>query len=71
MVQWQLGNEAAARDWIARAKRGWPEISIAALGAFDIPYLDRSLPERRYAVWRKLGLPEHPPGAAGAESASQ
>ncbi len=67
MVQWQLGNEAAARDWIARAKRGWPEISIAALGAFDIPYLDRSLPERRYAVWRKLGLPEHPPGAAGAE----
>jgi hypothetical protein len=39
-----------------------PRLSVASARLWDIPYIDRTIPERRSAVIREMGVPETPPG---------
>ncbi len=58
VAPWQLGDHEKARAFVAEAKDLKPGISISDLRPFDSAYTDSSIPERRYAVLRELGLPE-------------
>ncbi|TMV09137.1 tetratricopeptide repeat protein [Ruegeria sediminis] len=58
VAAWQAGELEKAKAFIDEAKKLKPGISIESLRPFDLAYIDTSLPERRYAVLRDLGLPD-------------
>jgi len=58
VAPWQVGDHEKARAFVAEAKELKPGISISDLWPFDLAYIDSSIPERRYAVLRDLGLPD-------------
>ncbi|WP_109314044.1 adenylate/guanylate cyclase domain-containing protein [Ruegeria sp. AU67] len=58
VASWHEGDLEKAKALIAEARELKPAISIGDLRPFDLAYIDRSIPERRYAVLRDLGLPD-------------
>ncbi|KIN78795.1 adenylate/guanylate cyclase domain-containing protein [Sulfitobacter mediterraneus] len=56
-----LGNVVEAERLIAEALALDPNLSIQAMRRWDVPYIDTSTPERKYAILRQLGLPDTPP----------
>ena len=55
------GKNIEAKRFVDRALKLKPDISIAHIRLFDLAYIDPSIPEKRYVVLRKLGIPETPP----------
>lgn len=55
------GNKDEARRIIAEAVAINPDLSINRLRFWDLPYIDKSIPESRYWLLRELGIPETAP----------
>lgn len=52
------GDAAGAKRFIDAAMKLKPDLSISDFKPFDLAYTDQSIPERRYAVLRLLGIPD-------------
>lgn len=61
MAHYAAGNESEARRITAEALAMNPDLSINKLRFWDIPYIDKSIPESRYWLARDLGIPEAAP----------
>jgi len=55
------GNEGEARRITAEALAMNPDLSIDRSRFWDLPYVDKSIPESRYWLLRDLGIPETAP----------
>ena len=60
-AQYGAGNESDARRTTAEALALNPNLSIDRHRFWDLPYIDKSIPESRYWILRELGLPETAP----------
>ncbi len=61
VAYWYTGNKEEAKRLVDEALEQWPQLSMVDVKQFNLPYIDQSIPERKYAVWRELGIPENPP----------
>ena len=57
----KTGDRAGAEALVAEALKLKPDLSLVALRPFDIAYIDKSIPEQKYVLWRELGIPDEPP----------
>ena len=60
-AQHGAGNESEARRITAEAVAQNPGLSINRSRFWDLPYIDKSIPESRYWLLRELGIPETTP----------
>lgn len=56
---WQTGRKDRAAELLGEALKIDPALSIADFKLFDLAYVDKSLPEKRYLVLKEMGLPEN------------
>ncbi|WP_027257920.1 adenylate/guanylate cyclase domain-containing protein [Leisingera aquimarina] len=57
---WQIGEKARAIELMDEARKINPQLSISDYKAFDLAYVDNSLPEKRYLILKELGLSDRP-----------
>jgi adenylate cyclase len=61
LANYKIGNTDKARALVAEAFELKPDLSIAAARRFNSRYIDQAIPEKAYAVFRELGIPDNPP----------
>jgi len=59
---YKLNDVAKAKSMVAKALQLQPNLSIKSFRHYDLPFVDQSVPESFYAVYRELGVPDLPPG---------
>jgi adenylate cyclase len=58
---YNLNDVEKAKSMVAKALQLQPNLSIKSFRHYDLPFVDQSVPESFYAIYRKLGVPDLPP----------